>query len=495
MPVQDLGVPSAAAPPAPAPAPGAGRGRAAGAARARRSAAVRRTGLALYPLGLAGLDAAAAGLGAWTLAPQAVAAAAATTAAAVLVGAQAVAGGYRPCRTRSIVDEAFSLAARTALAVLVPVAATLPGRSAPDPVPAAGVVLGCVAAVLLGRAAAHRLVGLYRRARPHGRRTLVVGGGPATDHVIEALAERPALGLAVAGRIAAADRPAPGTVPAPAPEPADAPVLGRLPDLRAVIDAERARTVVVVMEDVPGRHGDTAVRACPPGTEVLVLPAPAGLAASPGRAPGYLAGLPCTRLAVRGHRSPARLAKRAFDLAAALLIVPVLLPVLLACAVAVRLESGPGVLFRQRRIGLEGRPFVLLKFRTLRPSDDREADTRWSVAGDHRMGPVGRFLRKTSLDELPQLWNIVRGDMSLVGPRPERPHFVQQFTGAHPGYPLRHRAPVGLTGWSQVHGLRGDTSIERRTRLDNHYIDGWTFSGDLRILLMTVREILGGGGR
>jgi lipopolysaccharide/colanic/teichoic acid biosynthesis glycosyltransferase len=112
------------------------------------------------------------------------------------------------------------------------------------------------------------------------------------------------------------------------------------------------------------------------------------------------------------------------------------------------------------------------------------------VKNDARMGRVGRFLRNTSLDELPQLWNVVRGDMSLVGPRPERPHFVEQFARTCPGYMLRHRVPAGMTGWAQIHGFRGDTSIELRARLDNHYIDHWTFAGDLKILLLTARAML-----
>ncbi|GAA3098383.1 hypothetical protein GCM10020254_49700 [Streptomyces goshikiensis] len=155
------------------------------------------------------------------------------------------------------------------------------------------------------------------------------------------------------------------------------------------------------------------------------------------------------------------------------------------CALAVRLSDGPGVIFRQERVGLYGRPFTLLKFRTLR-ADAHESATRWTVAGDHRMSPVGSFLRKSSLDELPQLWNVVCGDMSLVGPRPERPFFVAKFAAVHPGYEARHRMPVGITGLAQINGLRGDTSIEDRARFDNHYIDTWSLWQDLWILARTA---------
>ncbi|WP_010301736.1 sugar transferase, partial [Streptomyces sp. SA3_actF] len=182
--------------------------------------------------------------------------------------------------------------------------------------------------------------------------------------------------------------------------------------------------------------------------------------------------------------------KRALDLALAGPALVLLSPLLLACALAVRLSDGPGVLFRQERVGQYGKTFTLLKFRSLRPCDDREAATRWNVAHDDRMSRVGRFLRRSSLDELPQLWNILRGDMSLVGPRPERPFFVAEFGRTYTGYRHRHRAPVGLTGLAQISGLRGDTSIEDRSRHDNYYVDHWSFWLDVRILARTALSLV-----
>ncbi|MEU1128239.1 sugar transferase, partial [Streptomyces sp. NPDC005899] len=190
-----------------------------------------------------------------------------------------------------------------------------------------------------------------------------------------------------------------------------------------------------------------------------------------------------------GHR-----VKRAMDAVLATAALIAASPVMALCALAVRVCDGPGVVFRQERVGRYGRTFVLLKFRTLRPADAHESATRWNVSADGRMSRVGRFLRRTSLDELPQLWNVVRGDMSLVGPRPERPYFVQQFSRIHPGYRARHRMPVGITGLAQVHGLRGDTSIEDRARFDNRYIETWSLWQDVCVLARTAGSVFRLGG-
>ncbi|MFC0040691.1 exopolysaccharide biosynthesis polyprenyl glycosylphosphotransferase [Actinomadura rayongensis] len=328
------------------------------------------------------------------------------------------------------------------------------------------------------RLAARHAVRIGRRGPLRPPLALIVGTGVLSDYLVWSLRRRPEIGLLPLGRLAAG-----------LPDAA-----GDAPDLRRLIAAHRVETAVVVLDEIEPEDVEPTVRACAEaGCETLVVPLSGGAHGLPPGPSGrvrYLAGVPCVPLTRRPYGPVARCGKRLFDLAGALALLAVLWPVLLACAAAVRRESGPGVLFRQSRLGLAGRPFVLLKFRTLRPADDTESDTRWSVHGDARIGPVGAFLRRTSLDELPQLWNVVRGDMSLVGPRPERPHFVRRFAETCPGYVLRHRVPVGMTGWAQVHGLRGDTSIEMRARFDNHYIDHWSFAMDLRILLLTFNAMI-----
>lgn len=179
--------------------------------------------------------------------------------------------------------------------------------------------------------------------------------------------------------------------------------------------------------------------------------------------------------------------KRALDVSVAAALLVFLAPLLAAAALAVRLSSRGPVLFRQPRVGQHGRIINLLKFRTY-PVD--HVDREWSLNNDDCPLAIGRLLRRTSIDELPQLWNILRGDMSLVGPRPERPHFAEPLSARVQGYPERHRLPMGLTGLAQVNGLWGQTSIDDRVRFDNHYIDHWSLWGDIVIVLQTIPELL-----
>jgi lipopolysaccharide/colanic/teichoic acid biosynthesis glycosyltransferase len=178
-----------------------------------------------------------------------------------------------------------------------------------------------------------------------------------------------------------------------------------------------------------------------------------------------------------------RLAKRALDVTGALVLLALAFPVLAVLAAALRLRTGGPVLFRQIRVTGPGRSAVILKLRTL--SEHCDADTRWSVPED-QLPALARWLRGTHLDELPQLLNVLRGDLSLVGPRPERPYFAERFGREIPRYGDRHRMRAGLTGWAQVNGLNGDTSIAERVRFDNYYIDNWSLRLDLVILVRTM---------
>jgi len=180
------------------------------------------------------------------------------------------------------------------------------------------------------------------------------------------------------------------------------------------------------------------------------------------------------------------LIKRAFDACFSALILLLCAPIFGAVWLIIRLTSPGPVFFVQERIGLNGRPFRMYKFRTMRVTTQSEGDTRWTTHEDPRRTAFGSFLRKTSLDELPQFINVLKGDMSVVGPRPERPFFVHKFLEEYTRYNHRHSLKVGITGWAQVNGWRGDTSIEKRVEYDLYYLQNWSLGFDLRIILMTL---------
>lgn len=392
---------------------------------------------------------------------------------ACLAALNGYAGLYRPGAVASVLDELPALAGRAAIAWCA-AAALLAAQSAQRAIgPAA---LAAAYAVHLALVCACRAVLHHRRraaSRAHPRSALVIGSATAAQRLAETLARHPEYGMRPVG-IVTAHRP-------PAPAASSLPVLTTPEEIHRAVIQNSVRDAVFADGEQPDLVALLRHYGC---AGWLVGGTGGGTPMSQ-----HLWGHACRRLeAPRAHRG--LLPKRILDIMVAGLMLAVLSPLLLLCAAVIRLSDGPGVIFRQERVGQDGRLFTLLKFRTLRPTDDEEAATRWSVAHDERMSVVGTFLRRTSLDELPQLWNVLRGDMSLVGPRPERPYFVDRFSRVHPGYAARHRMPVGLTGLAQVHGLRGDTSIEDRCRFDNHYIDHWSLWQDVCILLRTAASLI-----
>ena len=178
--------------------------------------------------------------------------------------------------------------------------------------------------------------------------------------------------------------------------------------------------------------------------------------------------------------------KRAFDIAFASLAILITSPVMLLSVIMVKLTSPGPVIFHQERVGLNRQPFMMYKFRSMHVQTDEEEREQWTTKDDPRKTKWGAFMRKTSIDELPQFFNVLKGDMSVVGPRPERPFFVEKFKEEVPRYMIKHQVRPGITGWAQVNGYRGDTSIEERIKHDLYYIENWTFAFDLRIIFLTV---------
>lgn len=187
-----------------------------------------------------------------------------------------------------------------------------------------------------------------------------------------------------------------------------------------------------------------------------------------------------------------RIIKRTFDIVFSCIILLLTFPLSLLIALLIKLTSPGPVLYVQERVGLDGKHFQLYKFRSMKVDAEKETGPKRSTPDDNRKTWIGRILRRTSLDELPQFWNVLRGDMSVVGPRPERPFFVEQFQGKIPRYLERHRVKTGMTGWAQVNGLRGDAPIEERTKYDIYYVENWSLVFDLKIISKTLYAVLFG---
>ncbi|MFD8303005.1 exopolysaccharide biosynthesis polyprenyl glycosylphosphotransferase [Streptomyces sp. NPDC059690] len=306
------------------------------------------------------------------------------------------------------------------------------------------------------------------------RTALVIGPAATAQRVAAAVLRHPRCGVRPVGIVAEHPEGTGGL-----------PVLTTGQEVQRALIQNGVRDVLAVHPSVRTQQGPLLRALAESGCEVWEVDAD-----SPSYATrDQLAGFSCRRLDM-GH-GPRRgsVGKRLLDVLVSGTLLLLVSPLLLVCAVVLRVSDGPGVVFRQERIGKDGRPFTLMKFRTHRPVDEHESATRWSVADEVRMSSFCRFLRRSSLDELLQLLNVFWGDMSLVGPRPERPYFVAQFSQNHPGYASRHRMRTGITGLAQINGLRGDTSIEDRARFDNAYIDNWSLWQDICILLRTAAAL------
>ena len=161
-------------------------------------------------------------------------------------------------------------------------------------------------------------------------------------------------------------------------------------------------------------------------------------------------------------------------------------PIMLISAILVKTTSKGPLIFRQERVGLHNKPFYMYKFRSMAVQEIKDEKAAWTTKNDPRVTGIGKIMRKTSIDELPQLFNVLKGDMSLVGPRPERPQFVEKFREEIPRYMVKHQVRPGMTGWAQINGYRGDTSIKRRIEFDLYYIENWTVGLDIKILILTI---------
>jgi Undecaprenyl-phosphate glucose phosphotransferase len=317
-----------------------------------------------------------------------------------------------------------------------------------------------------------------RFARRRGlnlRRALVVGGaGPAAE-ILAALRRRPDVGVQVLGLVG--DKDEGGT---------SVPWLGRIEELRAILDRQEVDIVFVALPHAEyGRLGAILDEIGDDPVTIHLVPDVYGLASLRGGIEEF-EGVPLIHLRESPLYGWNLVLKRAMDLVVGGLAFLVAAPLMVLIAPAVRWSSPGPVLLRQERMGLDGRRFAMLKFRTMRPDAEAATGPVWARQDDPRRTWLGTLLRRWSLDELPQLINVLRGEMTLVGPRPERPVFVEEFRRQIPGYMLRHKVKAGMTGWAQVNGWRGNTSLQKRIEYDLYYIERWSLAFDLKILVKTL---------
>lgn len=306
-------------------------------------------------------------------------------------------------------------------------------------------------------------------------RTLIVGSGPLGQMIARTLQQAPHLGYDIQGFLSE-DEPI-GT------HHHHIPVLGRPRDIRRVVQTLQISEVLVCLRGLDANLVLELVAACEDlPVAIKIYPDTFQIITNNEISLGDLGGLPLmsiksSPLDLRWNRA----LKRAIDLLGASIGLILLSPLMLLLAILIKLDSEGPAFFVQERVGLNGKPFYMIKFRSMRPDAERIA--RWTTANDDRRTRMGEFMRPRSLDELPQLINVLLGDMSLVGPRPEQPLFVEQFRQQIPHYMRRHKEKAGMTGWAQVNGLRGDTSIEERVRYDLYYVENWSVLFDIKIIV------------
>jgi len=392
-------------------------------------------------------------------------------------------GLYQRRRARSRFDEAV----RVFVGIVLATAVLTGGLNFYREFSYSRLVLGIFAAVdfivvLVVRWAISSVLRKIRRSGGNLQNVLVVGAGELGRQVVERLREHREFGFRVVGFL--------DDDPGKQQREIDGmPVLGTTHDLEGVVTANQVDQVLIALP--LSSHAKT-VRLIREAAQLLVE-----VKVVPDLLQYYvlragvedLDGIPIINLTQMPLEGFNRLVKRVMDLGGALVGLALTAPLWPLIAYLIKREDGGPVFYKQVRMGLDGRSFEILKFRSMRLDAEADGKAHWTRNRDPRVTPIGGFLRRTNLDELPQLINILRGDMSLVGPRPEQPEFVERFRSRYPEYMARHRVRAGLTGWAQVNGLRGDTSIRKRMAADLYYIENWSLALDLRIIWLTFLSL------
>lgn len=389
-------------------------------------------------------------------------------------------GLYRPRRIASRIREVWDLAKASSVAVLLLMALTFLYRG--FSFSRLVFLLFWATSILslsFSRILFRELLRFFRRRGYNLRDALVVGTGETAQKVLEVVSAHPELGIRIVGLL--------GEEPSGVGKEVEGvKVVGTYEEIQKVLAEKNVDQVFIALplqsshrlEEILREIGDAMV-------DIKVIPDFHRYVTLRGGVEEF-EGLPFISLQDSPLYGWNLVMKRAMDVLFSALALLLASPLMAGIAIAIKFTSKGPILYRQERMGLDGRVFQMLKFRTMHQDAELETGPVWAKPNDPRRTAVGKLLRRTSLDELPQLWNVLKGEMSLVGPRPERPVFVEEFRRHVPRYMLRHKMKAGLTGWAQVNGWRGDTSLEQRIEYDLYYIEHWSLLFDLKILGLTL---------
>ena len=388
---------------------------------------------------------------------------------------------YHQRRAVSRIDEAYAIAQNVSIGTFLAVAfETLAFKnSALELDYPRGVVIYAwllsIVLVVVGRMI-HRLTTIRLREAGVGRdNVLIIGSGEVARMIAEKIRWSPQLGYNIVGVVNGA----------PGQKVGEAPIIGTTGELPELIDEYEVDEVIIALPEASHRELVQLVSKCQRGRVNIKVYPDIFAYMSGGITVDDLNGLPLLSVrdvALRGWKLSL---KRGMDIVVSFIGLIMLSPILVLTAIAIKLESPGPVFFCQERMGLDGRPFPMIKFRTMREDAERDGPG-WTKPGDPRVTRLGALMRKTNWDEIPNLINVLYGQMSLVGPRPEQPYYVQKFREYIPRYMERHREKAGMTGWAQVNGLRGDTSILERTKYDLWYVENWSLWLDIKIVIRTI---------
>lgn len=392
---------------------------------------------------------------------------------------------YHQRRAASRIDTAYSVAASVSVGTVMTsglITIFLKGADVLTDYPRQMVLyvwVFSIVLVLVGREL-HRQIATQARVAGVARdRVLVVGSGEAARAIVQQIQFNPQLGYRIVGVVNGAERK----------DVAGVPIVGAPDDLPHLIDAYGVSEVIIALPDASHRELVQLIAFCQRGRVSIKIYPDLFAYMAGGMSVDELGGMPLLSVrdvALQGWKLSL---KRGLDIIGSGIGLVILSPFMMLTAILIKLESPGPVLFCQERAGLDGRPFPMIKFRSMR-DDAEKSGPGWTTKGDPRVTKIGRWMRATNWDEIPNLINVLLGQMSLVGPRPEQTYFVQKFREHIPRYMERHREKAGMTGWAQVNGLRGDTSIEERTKFDLWYVENWSLWLDIKIILRTVVQTL-----